>query len=403
MAFVSASLTTAVPRVHDALGSARIETIADPRVFADMRKEWTELLESSAADCLFLTWEWLHTWYAHLSRGCRLHVITARSGGELIAIAPLMVCPPRVTRLVPFRSLEFLGTGSVGSDYLDVVLRRGREEEGLDALAASLADGGMALDLGQLRRTSCLAQGLADRLARRGWQATARASDVCPFIRLSGLTWPDYLASLDGHHRGNFRRRLNHLGKAFEMRFEPARSETERRDALRAFVDLHQLRWRTRGGTTALYAPELIAFHEEWTRLALDRGWLRLYVMRLDGRAVAAVYGLRYRDTFCFYQTGFDPSYARHGVGQVAIGLSIKSAIEEGADAYDLLHGDEPYKFDWARETRELGRIELYPGSVRGRLHQNMADVGRRARKMARRLMPDALADRIAGGRGVGV
>jgi hypothetical protein len=29
--------------------------------------------------------------------------------------------------------------------------------------------------------------------------------------------------------------------------------------------------------------------------------------MRLDGRPVGAIYGFRYRGTFGFYQTGFDP------------------------------------------------------------------------------------------------
>jgi CelD/BcsL family acetyltransferase involved in cellulose biosynthesis len=397
------SSLTAVPHRPRTLGDVRIDIIEEPGALAALHDEWTELLEASAADCLFLTWEWLHTWWTHLGQGRRLNVVAVRSGGELIALAPLMVCPPRVTRLVPFRSLEFLGTGSVGSDYLDVILRRGHEEQGWDALASSLGDHGMVLELAQVHRTSCLARGLVDRLTGRGWQPVERPGDVCPFIDLSGLTWPDYLASLDGHHRSNFRRRWNQLAKTFEMRFEPARSETERQEALRAFVDLHHRRWRARGGTTALYTSALVRFHDEWTRLALERGWLRLYVLRLDGQPAATVYGLSYRDTFCFYQTGFDPGYARYGVGQVAIGLSIKSAIEEGALAYDLLHGDEPYKFDWARQTRELCRIELYPPSMRGRLHQNMADVGRRARKMARRLMPEALADRIAGGRGVGV
>src|SRR5207245_43184 len=83
---------------------------------------------------------------------------------------------------------------------------------------------------------------------------------------------------------------------------------------------------------------------------APDRGWLRLSELRLDGRPAASLYGFRYRDTFSFYQSGFDPAYARDSVGLVTMGLAIRSAIEEGAAEYDLLHGDEAYKFQWARE-----------------------------------------------------
>src|SRR5262249_26150381 len=139
MPVVSPITTASRPHLR---GEARVDTIADARQFARLAHEWTDLLSASAADCVFLTWEWLHTWLTQLGQGRQLNVITVRAGGELIGVAPLMVCPPRVARLVPFRSLEFLGTGSVGSDYLDVVVRREREHEALDALAGSLANDG---------------------------------------------------------------------------------------------------------------------------------------------------------------------------------------------------------------------------------------------------------------------
>jgi CelD/BcsL family acetyltransferase involved in cellulose biosynthesis len=381
----------------------RLETISDPDALARLRPEWDELLEQSPADSVFVTWEWLATWWKHLSPGRRLHLIAVRRGAELIAIAPLMVSPPRPNRLVPFRSLAFLGTGSAGSDYLDVIIRRGRQEEALDALAPCLQRTELAIELGQVSRESCMAMGLVGRLARQGWERAEQQTDVCPFIPLAGVSWPAYLAGLTIGHRANFKRRLSNLGKTFDLRFERAETESERRAALSALIDLHHLRWRERGGSTALYTPALLAFHDEWTRLALERGWLRLFVMKLDGRPVAALYGIRYRRAFCFYQTGFDPSFARYGVGQVTVGLSIKSAIDEGVDEYDLLHGAEPYKFDWARQVRELSRIALYPPGVRGALHRRLEELGRTARRTARRLLPQAITDRIAGGKGIAV
>ena len=50
---------------------------------------------------------------------------------------------------------------------------------------------------------------------------------------------------------------------------------------------------------------------------------------------------------------------------------TIKEAIEEGAAEYDLLHGDESYKFLWASRVRPLSRIELYPPGVIGRIHRD--------------------------------
>jgi len=310
--------------------------------------------------------------------------VTVRRGGELIAIAPLAISAGRRASLAPLSSLTFLGTGSVGSDYLDVIVARDREAEAYEGLARCLAAQPFALHLAQIHRGTSATVALAGRLARLGWRCAERPADRCPFIPIQDLSWDAYLASLDGHHRSNWRRRLANLGKAFAMRFEHVETDGQRAEALEAFLTLHDRRWEGRGGSTAFYSDALRDFHEAWTRVALGRGWLRFFLMRLDGRPVGAIYGFRYRGTFGFYQTGFDPAYARHGIGQVMIGLSIKSAIEEGADEYDLLHGTERYKSDWAPCTRELARIEAYPPSLRGRVHDRLVALDGRARRAAR-------------------
>jgi hypothetical protein len=43
-----------------------IERIEDVGRFATMAEEWNALLRDSDADCFFLTWEWLYTWWESL-------------------------------------------------------------------------------------------------------------------------------------------------------------------------------------------------------------------------------------------------------------------------------------------------------------------------------------------------
>jgi CelD/BcsL family acetyltransferase involved in cellulose biosynthesis len=378
-----------------------IERIEDASGFEKLREEWTELLDASASNCLFLTWEWLYSWWTHLSEGRRLHLVTVRSDGKLIAIAPLTLRPPRLIRLMPFRSLEFLGSGIIGSDYLDFIVRVGKEQDACRALAEYLRHGKLMLELTQLERRSCLAETFAAELKWRGWSLSETKTQVCPFIKLSGHTWQSYLATLGPEHRYNFGRRLKNLMKQFEVRFEQVRSEEQRREALSLLIALHNLRWRNRGCSEAFYTADLVSLHDELSRLALEQGWLRLFVLRLDGKPAAALYGFSYRRVFYYFQAGFDPLYGKYSVGLVTMGLAIKSAIEEGVEEYDLLHGDEPYKFHWARAARELGRLELYPPGARGLLYKGTLEVSRATRRMARRVLPRSLADRIVLGRGL--
>jgi len=157
-----------------------IERIEDEARFTAMREEWNALLGDSDADCLFLTWEWLHTWWRHLGGRRRLFLLAARRGGELVAIAPLALAPPELGRLFPFRSLQLLGTGAVGSDYLDLIVRRGWEDEAIPALADHLRAERAMLELRQLS-PQALAWRLTGLLEPRGWsfrQAQSGVSDI---------------------------------------------------------------------------------------------------------------------------------------------------------------------------------------------------------------------------------
>ncbi|HEV8703080.1 MAG TPA: GNAT family N-acetyltransferase [Candidatus Polarisedimenticolia bacterium] len=373
-----------------------IETIAEVEGFRRLRREWNELLSTSPSASVFLTWEWMFTWWKHLGGRRRLSILAVRSAGELVAIAPLAVRPPDYGRLAPFPSLEFLGTGFVGSDYLDLIVRTGREHVALPALADHLGRGKVMLEMAQVRTGFSQALDLSEWLEGSGWGVSASTTAVCPYIDLSGQTWGSYLAGLGPAHRANLQRRLRNLTRSSEPLFTEAASEEERREFLGHLIDLHNLRRRDLGGSEAFHTPGLLAFHQEFSALALQRGWLRLCLLRLDRKPAAALYGFRYGRTFYFYQSGFDPAYRKQSVGLVAMGLTIRKALEEGAAEFDLLHGDEGYKSLWARQHREIGRLEAYPPRTRGAIQRTVIDFGRGARRLARRAIPRVLADRIA-------
>jgi CelD/BcsL family acetyltransferase involved in cellulose biosynthesis len=103
------------------------------------------------------------------------------------------------------------------------------------------------------------------------------------------------------------------------------------------------------------------------------------------------LYGFLYRRTFYFYQSGFEATYDKHSVGLLTMGLAIQSAIEEGAEEYDLLHGSEAYKSHWSRDSRELGRLEVYPPRSLGWICRSSVELERAARRIARRMLPKSV------------
>jgi CelD/BcsL family acetyltransferase involved in cellulose biosynthesis len=374
----------------------KIASMENQEDFRGLQGDWNELLEASTSNCVFLTWEWLYTWWTHLSGRRRLMILTVRSeGGSLLAIAPFAIRPRALLNMSPFATVEFLGTGSIGSDYLDIIVRRGNEDAVCSGLTEYLHRCKLSLRLAQLPAESSTGQEIANRLSGQKWNLRARQTGVCPYIELSGHTWDSYLATLGSEHRYNLRRRIRRLNDGFRMELEQVETERQREEAMRALVELHNLRWQTRGGSDALNGRSLVAFHAEWTRMALVQGWLRLFVLRLNDRPAAVLYGLRHSGTFYFYQAGFDPEYGKHSIGLVTLGLTIKHAIEEGASEYDMLHGDEEYKSHWAGSARRLIQIELHPPNGRGLLCRGARAARGVSVSMAHSLLPKNMVEWI--------
>jgi CelD/BcsL family acetyltransferase involved in cellulose biosynthesis len=358
-----------------------VELIEDVSVFTALQREWTELLCDCDAANPFLTWSWLHAWWMHLSGRRGLALVTVRRGNRLVAVAPLS----RTTARMRWpQQYEFLGTGLAGSDYLDVISRDTERRDAIDAIRSWLEQTRSTLRLDHVAEHAS-SRLLGRMLEPSGWQVREKSAGVCPFITLAGHTWDSYVNSRTASQRTAFRRRLSALGRNFSMRFDAVDSDERRRQAMEALFGFHDARWS--GASTAFRTASLRAFHHDVTERALREGWLRLYVLSLDERIAAVMYGFFYRARFYFYQHGFDQQFSQHSVGRVLMGLSIRSAIEEGASEFDMLYGDEAYKFFWARDAHQLFRIEAFPPHLAGRLHRRAADAESALRSVAKRAL----------------
>ena len=93
----------------------------------------------------------------------------------------------------------------------------------------------------------------------------------------------------------------------------------------------------------------------------MERGWLRLWLLELDDRPVAAWYGFRFAGREFYYQAGRDPEFANLSIGSVLLAHTIRAALNDGVREYRLLRGDESYKYRFASmdpgvETIAYGR-----------------------------------------------
>jgi CelD/BcsL family acetyltransferase involved in cellulose biosynthesis len=358
------------------------EVITDHSALMPVLGEWDQLLASTPSANPFLKAAWIDCWQRHAMDGQALNAIVVRDQGRLRAIAPLM----RSRRGFGFSGrLEFLGSGPAGSDYLDLLVATGAEDEAIGAIAAELHEQQEPLYLDHLPPSSRAAS-LGAALQQLGWTSMEGTPDVCPFIDLSGHTWDSYLATLGSAHRANIRRRIRALEANFTVEFRLVDSQHDRRDALDSLIAFSERRWKERGGTSAFPDSRMIAFHHAVTRLALDQGWLRFYTLSLNGAVAGVMYGFAIDDRFYFFQHGFDEAYGNYSAGLVLMALTVRAAIESGMREFDMLYGHESYKSLWARQQRPLSRLQLFPPRISGSLLRRQAETRQALRSMAHQL-----------------
>ena len=368
--------------VHGAAEQTHVEVVEQTAGFEALRPLWNGLLRESAANNPFLTWEWLYAWWTKLGDGSRLRLLVVYVGKQIVAIAPLRA----VRSHSPwFSSLEFLGTGFAGSDYLDLIVRSGFEGAAIEAFAESIASQGLALRLSHLPAGS-LAARLAARLEGDGWARRESSVGWCPLIQLAGHSWESYLATRGPAHRANVRRRIRSLLGTFTVQFERVTTDSRRLEMLEALTRFHDRRFDGPRGSTAFQTQDLQAFHRDVTERALDAGWLRMYALVLDGQIAAVMYAFTDDRRFYFYQHGFDERYEKHSLGLVLMALTVRAAIEEGATEFDLLCGEESYKWLWADDKRPLSHVDLFPARLGGWVYQRTIETTSRVRALARRM-----------------
>jgi CelD/BcsL family acetyltransferase involved in cellulose biosynthesis len=98
--------------------------------------------------------------------------------------------------------------------------------------------------------------------------------------------------------------------------------------------------------------PAVERFHRAAARGLLRLGALRLYVLRVAGRAIAAHYGFSHRRRAYYYLGGFDPEFKAASPGTLLIGHAVERALLDGAQEFDFLRGRESYKYLWGAAER---------------------------------------------------
>lgn len=312
----------------------------------DLTAPWRELAE--LRENPFLTPEWFESWLAtHPEEEPFLAVWTDR--GDVRGVLPLV-------RSTAGRAVRLRFAGARRGDWFTPACRVEDEGRMGAAVGALLARERSTWQLAQLDRVDCDSvwpQALWAQPGPGAPRVRRRRTDVLPYIRFDGDGYDGYLAARSRNFRSQLGRRRRKLEAEHGLTFRMTVSESELEGDLDILFVLHEQRWSERGGSSL--SQDAMRMHRRFAAVALQRGWLRLWIADAGGEPAAAWYGWRIGQRYCYSISGLRDGFERLALGTVLLAHTIERAAAEGAAIYDLMWGDEDYKqrFETGRRHAE--------------------------------------------------
>lgn len=349
--------------------SVTVEAVTKTDGFSILEKEWKDLARNCRFDNVFLTWEWMSSWWNSFSEGRQLWILTARAmgNGELVGLAPLNIRRRFMRKMAPYRELSFLENQRAAPDHLDILCRIDFEQEVATAFADFIMAKRSAWDIIRLNHVNAESLFLSLVLQKKP-PGSVSLPQPCPYISLPGR-WEDFLAGLNKNARHNILRYGNRLKKDYpdQVNYPKIEREEDLSAAIDTFASLHLDRKSEQKMASTLSDPLQLDFLREITKKFNDNQWLHFYFLKVKEQPIAAIICFFYRGIFSFYQQGHDPAWAVYSPGRQITAYAVRTAIMEGAQEFDFLRGDEAYKYTWTNHSHV--DIELImPTSRWGRL-----------------------------------
>lgn len=362
-----------------------------PDLWSRLAPSWNDALRADPTATAFQSADWIQCWIATYGERLRpIALVWSDPAGAALGASLVSLTRDRLGPF-PVRRAWLNATGEdeimsehntlLGVPYLRASMATDVGSEATRRGADQIMISGFGLESAQHLRRAWPAG------AKRGHESEDRFVDLAA-LRSEGR---EYLASLSRNTREQVRR----AQKLYTESFGAAAVEVAP-DAVTALrwqselVELHEARWRGRGGAGSFATPSVRMFHHTLqTSCASDSrpaDALRVDLVRVrfGDETVALLYNLVFRGVVYFYQSGLRYHESNKlKPGLVAHALAIQYYLGRDEIEYDFLAGEPTavqYKRSLASTSRQLVWEELSAPTHKMRLVGAIRDWRQRRR-----------------------
>lgn len=331
----------------------KIELIQTEAEWEGLSEAWNELLSKSITDVPFLRHEYQLAWWQHRGGGewleeDQLYIIVARdAAGDLVGALPLFTSKNHAG----MPALRLIGGVEI-SDFLDVLAPAEKLENFLDAALAHLtgpdAPAWESLELCNLLEDSPSLPALKAAAEKHGLIFEQERQQPSPSISLPD-DFETYMEGLDGRYRREMLRKMRNALRYF---IPVKMTRVEEGDDLAAEMEDFFTMMREESHKDAFLTDTMVDQMQAIARAAFDHGWLDLRFLLVGREKGAGYFNFLYNNRVWVYNSARAEKFKGLSPGIALIGWLIEEAIEQGNEDFDLMRGDEEYKYHLGGKDR---------------------------------------------------
>ncbi|MBX3607590.1 MAG: GNAT family N-acetyltransferase [Piscinibacter sp.] len=290
-------------------------------------------------------------WFSHfaataLSSGEPARFVQWQSGDGDVALA-LALKEARAPVLPHARLLESMasyyscGYGPIASAPAGASAYRGLAE-----VLARAARGHDGVALGPLDRESVFARTTVEALRAAGFMTFWTLAYRNWYAATAGMTYAQYLQRVASSFPATSEKRRRAFLRKGQGTIEIVSAAEGLQPFLEAYQEVYSESWKVPEPYPS-FMPGLI-------RLAGERGWLRLGILRVDGEPAAAQLWFVADGRALIYKVAYVERHAKLSVGSMLSCAMLEHVIDvDRVREVDFLSGDDAYKAKWMFERRD--------------------------------------------------
>jgi hypothetical protein len=342
----------------DSLNPIRIERISEEE-FAGMRDAWNAALAGSVTNEVYLSWEWMHSWWEVFRNGSMTLVILLGRDArdEIVGIAPFYVEQGRKFGFIGTHTLRLCSSRETYPDHLDLIMAKGQERAFPEAVLAYLKEHEDEWDLIRLdgiEENAVIKKHLTgpENGSSRAYLVDALPDSECPYLPIRD-SYGDLIRSFSRNKRNNLLRKRKSLLEKESCRYGIAEAEGD--DPVRHFRELfalHGERARRKGIRSDFTGEKVLAFHEKFIERSTGARKPVIAYIAEGTEFLVLHYCIRHNNKYYIYQTGISQEGENRSAGAVLLSVLIERAFQEKSSEFDFSRGKQDYKYYWTDSAR---------------------------------------------------